>query len=46
MKIYIEIFVTCIFLGEIYGWKAGEFFFDLLFIDSYGMIQSFKLLIQ
>lgn len=26
MKIYVEIFVTCIFLGAIYGWKAGVFF--------------------
>lgn len=26
MKIYIEILATCIFLGAIYGWKAGELF--------------------
>lgn len=26
MRIYIEILATCIFLGAIYGWKAGAFF--------------------
>ena len=26
MKIYIEILATCIFLGAIYGWKAGVLF--------------------
>lgn len=25
MKIYVEILATCIFLGAIYGWKAGVF---------------------
>lgn len=37
MKIYIEILATCIFLGAIYGWKAGVFFWNFLFINSYGL---------
>lgn len=46
MKIYIEILVTCIFLGAIYGWKAGVFFGIFYLVILIEWFCSFKYLIK